>query len=84
MALNKLYQIGMNQSNIKALTSFINFTNPPKETVNNNYIQIKNTKIDNHFLEMEEILKYCAQFHYRQYLWILENMLKIPCISLFG
>ena len=51
MALNKLYQIGMNHSNTKALTSFINFTNPPKGTVNNNFIQINNTKIDNLIIE---------------------------------
>jgi len=51
MALNKLYQIGVNQSNIKALTAFINFTNPPKGIVNNNYIQINNTKIDNIIIE---------------------------------
>jgi len=51
MALNKLYQIGINQSNIKALTAFINFTNSPKGVVNNNYIQINNTKIDNVIIE---------------------------------
>ena len=51
IALNKLYQIGMNHSNIKALTSFINFTNPPKGTINNNFIQINNTKIDNVIIE---------------------------------
>ncbi len=51
MALNKLYQIGINQSNIKALTSFINFTNTPKGVVNNNYIQINNTKIDSVIIE---------------------------------
>lgn len=51
MALNKLYQIGVNNSNIKALTAFINFTNPPKGIVNNNYIQINNTKIDNVVIE---------------------------------
>jgi hypothetical protein len=51
MALNRLYQLGMNQNNIKALTSFINYTNPSKGTINNNYIQINNTKIDNVIIE---------------------------------
>ena len=46
-AISRLYKIGMTENNLKALKMFIDYTGDPKETViNNNYIQINNTRID--------------------------------------
>ena len=37
----------MNENNLKALKLFIDYTGEPKQTtINNNYIQINNTRID--------------------------------------
>jgi hypothetical protein len=47
IAINRLYKIGMTENNTKALKMFIDYTGEPKKTViNNNYIQINNTRID--------------------------------------
>ena len=47
LAISRLYKIGMNYNNIKALKIFIDLTGDAKKTViNNNYIQINNTRID--------------------------------------
>lgn len=46
-AINRLYQVGIKENNLKALKMFIDLTGEPKKTiVNNNYIQINNTRID--------------------------------------
>jgi biotin operon repressor len=47
IAINRLYKIGMTENNTKALKMFIDYTGEPKKTtINNNYIQINNTRID--------------------------------------
>jgi len=47
LAMSRLYKIGMNNNDTKALKMFIDLTGDPKKTViNNNYIQINNTRID--------------------------------------
>jgi hypothetical protein len=47
IAISRLYKIGMTENNTKALKMFIDYTGEPKKTViNNNYIQINNTRID--------------------------------------
>jgi hypothetical protein len=51
-AINRLYKIGMNENNLKALKMFIDYTGDPKQTtINNNYIQINNTRIDSLLIE---------------------------------
>ena len=51
-AINRLYKIGMNENNLKALKMFIDYTGDPKKTtINNNYIQINNTRIDSLLIE---------------------------------
>ena len=47
LAVGRLYRIGMNNNDTKALKMFIDYTGEPKKTVvNNHYIQINNTRID--------------------------------------
>ncbi|MBC7743731.1 MAG: hypothetical protein H7096_01365 [Flavobacterium sp.] len=54
IALNKLYSIGMETSNVKALKMFIDYTHGTigdGSSITNNYIQINNTRIDAILLE---------------------------------
>jgi len=47
LAITRIYKIGMSNNDPKALKMFIDLTGEPKKTViNNNYIQINNTRID--------------------------------------
>ena len=47
LAISRLYKIGMTNNNTKALKMFIDYTGEPKKTIiNNNYLQINNTRID--------------------------------------
>jgi hypothetical protein len=47
LAISRLYKIGMTFNNTKALKMFIDYTGEPKKTIiNNNYLQINNTRID--------------------------------------
>jgi hypothetical protein len=47
LALGRIYKIGVNNNDAKALKLFIDLTGESKKTViNNNYIQINNTRID--------------------------------------
>lgn len=50
-ALGFIYAIGVRNNDVKALTKYVELT-AEKEAKNvKNYVQINNTKIDNHFLE---------------------------------
>lgn len=47
LAITRIYKIGMSKNDPKALKMFVDLTGEPKKTViNNNYIQINNTRID--------------------------------------
>ena len=53
-AINRLYQVGIKENNLKALKMFIDYTKEPAQSnkvVNNNFLQINNTRIDNILLE---------------------------------
>ncbi len=50
VALEKLFKIGLQEGDTKALGMFVRFTepkedNPPKQTINNNYLTINNFRI---------------------------------------
>lgn len=50
--INRIYKLGMTENNLKALKLFIDYTGEPKQTtINNNYIQINNTRIDSVLIE---------------------------------
>lgn len=52
LAVTRIYKIGMTMNDPKALKMFIDLTGEPKKTViNNNYIQINNTRIDSLLIE---------------------------------
>lgn len=52
LAISRLYKIGMTNNNTKALKMFIDYTGEPKKTIiNNNYLQINNTRIDSLLIE---------------------------------
>ncbi len=49
--LSVIYSIGMQYNDIKTLSKFVELTTEKEPKNVKNYIQINNTKIDNHFLE---------------------------------
>lgn len=50
-ALSLIYAIGVRNSDVKTLVKFAELTDVKESKSIKNYIQINNTKIDNHFLE---------------------------------
>jgi len=50
-ALGIIYSIGVRNSDVKALSRYVELTTEKEPKNVKNYIQINNTKIDNHFLE---------------------------------
>lgn len=50
-ALGFIYAIGVRNNDVKALTKYIELTTEKEPKNVKNYIQVNNTKIDNHFLE---------------------------------
>ncbi|OYX85130.1 MAG: hypothetical protein B7Y83_05925 [Flavobacteriales bacterium 32-34-25] len=50
-ALGMIYAIGMQYNDIKTLSKFVELTTEKEPKNIKNYIQVNNTKIDNHFIE---------------------------------